>query len=155
MIVGVGLDVVELERMERIMQRPGASRFAEKVLSNREAVRWAELAPRRALEYIAGRFAAKEAVVKALGCGIGAAVGFRDMEIMPEEAGRPVCRLSDSAWLRLGLDGSGHRIHVAITHERTLAAATAVVERIAELDSFPLKSNADIIPIAPLNGEPI
>ncbi|WP_276356696.1 holo-ACP synthase [Cohnella caldifontis] len=154
MIVGVGLDVVELERMNRIMSRPGAARFAEKVLTGLELARWSGLPERRALEFIAGRFAAKEAVVKALGCGIGAAVGFRDMEILPDEAGRPSCRLADPAWLRLGLEGARHRIHIAITHERTLAASTAIVERIGAIDA-PRDGRTDVIPIEPPNGEPI
>jgi len=128
MIVGVGLDVVELDRIERIMRQPFGARFAHKVLTPRERERLAALPPRRALEFIAGRFAAKEAVVKAFGCGIGAAAGFQDIEIVPDESGRPTCRLSEACWRRLGRRGDRHAVHVAITHERKLAASTAVVE---------------------------
>lgn len=130
MIIGVGLDVVELERVERILKQPSAGRFARKVLTDSEWERWRELSGRRSVEFIAGRFAAKEAVVKALGCGIGEAAGFQDIEILPDAAGRPCCALSGSAWQRLGLAADSHRIHVAITHDRNLAASTAVVERV-------------------------
>jgi len=130
MIVGVGLDVVELERMERILNQPHGQRFVQRVLTEREQARWAELPVRRKLEYVAGRFAAKEAAVKALGCGIGAAVGFLDIEIVAGGDGKPECRLSPSGWQRLGMRGELHRIHVAITHERKLAAASAVVEQL-------------------------
>ncbi|TJY42432.1 holo-[acyl-carrier-protein] synthase [Cohnella pontilimi] len=131
MIIGIGLDMVELERVARIVEQPtGGARFADRVLTEREKARWAALPSRRALEFLAGRFAAKEAVVKALGCGIGAAVGFRDIEILPDAAGKPACVVTDAAWSRLGAAGANHKILVAITHERTMAAATAVVERI-------------------------
>jgi holo-[acyl-carrier protein] synthase len=130
MIVGVGLDVVELERIEKILKQPSGKRFAEKVLTAKEGERWASLPFRRSLEFIAGRFAAKEAVVKAFGCGIGLLAGFHDIEILPDSAGKPECLLSEACWNRLGHEAGRHKIHVAITHERKLAAATAVVERI-------------------------
>ncbi len=130
MIFGVGLDVVELERMERILNQSHGLRFVRRVLTDREQAKWAELPERRRLEYVAGRFAAKEAVVKALGCGIGAAVGFLDIEIVANGDGKPECRLSQSGWRRLGMQGDLHRLHVAITHERKLAAASAIVEQL-------------------------
>jgi holo-[acyl-carrier protein] synthase len=128
MIVGIGLDVVELERVEKILGQPIGARFAQKVLTPAELERWNKLPARRGLEFLAGRFAAKEAVVKALGCGIGAAAGFRDIEILPDADGRPRCHVSESTWRRLGREGASHIVHVAITHERKLAAATAVIE---------------------------
>lgn len=128
MIVGIGLDVVELDRLAR-MSQPIGVRFAAKVLTVQERERWASLPGPRALEFVAGRFAAKEAIVKALGCGIGATVGFHDIEIMPDVNGKPVCRLSESAWHRLGWRSDQYIIHVAITHERKIAAANAIVEQ--------------------------
>ncbi|THF72660.1 holo-ACP synthase [Cohnella fermenti] len=130
MIAGVGLDVVELERVDRLLAGSAGSRFMARVLTAAERDRCRERAGRRLLEFVAGRFAAKEAVVKALGCGIGAAVGFLDIEVLPDASGRPECRLSPEAWARLGLEEERHHLHVAITHERSLAAATAIVERL-------------------------
>jgi len=130
MIVGVGLDVVESARMEKILAGRSGSRFIDKVLTPGERKAWAALQARRALEYVCGRFAAKEAVVKAIGCGIGSTVGFQDIEVIANELGKPVCTLSAAAIVRLGWEGSDYRLHVAITHERSLAAATALIEKL-------------------------
>jgi len=130
MIVGIGLDVVESARMEKILAGPASRRFLERVLTPREREARSALSQRRALEYACGRFAAKEAVVKALGCGIGSTVGFQDIEVLADERGKPVCSLSEASLVRLGLEGgSGFSIHLAITHERSLAAATAIIEK--------------------------
>lgn len=129
MIVGIGLDVVELARMDRLLAGPGSRKFVDRVLTSRESEGWASLQPRRALEYISGRFAAKEAVVKAIGCGIGALVGFKDIEVLPDKWGKPVCSLSVASIERLGWAEESYRIHIAITHERSLAAATAIIEK--------------------------
>jgi holo-[acyl-carrier protein] synthase len=129
MIIGIGLDVVELERMARLLAGPGRERFAERILTESERASWRRLPERRALEYISGRFAAKEAVVKAIGCGIGAIVGFRDIEVMPDSSGKPTCKLSEDALARLGWNREPTRLHIAITHERSIAAATAIIEK--------------------------
>ncbi|MFC5702512.1 holo-ACP synthase [Cohnella faecalis] len=129
MIAGIGLDIVETARMEKLLNSAIRDRFAERVLTLKERERFFALPARRALEFIAGRFAAKEAVTKAIGCGIGGLVGFQDIEIMPDGSGKPVCRLSDAALDRLGWQGTGCSFHVAITHEKSMAAATAVIER--------------------------
>ncbi|WP_372660497.1 holo-ACP synthase [Cohnella sp.] len=129
MIVGIGLDVVELERMAKLLAGPGKDKFASRVLTKQEYIGWMSLQPRRALEYISGRFAAKEAVVKALGCGIGAIVGFKDIEVLPDERGKPICTLSIASLNRLGWEGQIIKLHLAITHERSLAAATALIEK--------------------------
>lgn len=83
----------------------------------------------RLTEFVAGRFSAKEAVVKALGCGVGKAVGFQDIEVLPDPLGKPNVRLSPAAAERLSLDASC-RIHLSITHSRDTAGAYAVAERI-------------------------
>ncbi|RED63372.1 MULTISPECIES: holo-ACP synthase [Cohnella] len=130
MIVGIGLDIVETERMAKILAGRSAARFIDRVLTPAEREVWGKLPPRRALEYASGRFAAKEAVVKALGCGIGATAGFQDIEIIADELGKPVCKLSSAAVVRLGWDRPNYRLHIAITHERSVAAATALIEKL-------------------------
>ncbi|KIL36788.1 4'-phosphopantetheinyl transferase [Cohnella kolymensis] len=128
MIVGVGLDVVELERIAGIMAGPSKERFAARILTVQERSRWSALPARRALEFIAGRFAAKEAAAKALGCGIGRVVGFQDIELLSDRQGKPHCTLSEAAVSRLQWTDKTFHIHVAISHERSLAAATAIIE---------------------------
>lgn len=131
MIYGIGHDVLEIGRVEEIAEGSLGRRFAQRILTGRELV-LAEGKGLRAAEFIAGRFSAKEAVVKALGSGIGGAVGFRDIEILPDALGKPVAVLSAGAWSRLGLAEQKHVIHLTITHSRGLASAFAVVERTQE-----------------------
>ncbi|MFD0617497.1 MULTISPECIES: holo-ACP synthase [Paenibacillus] len=128
MIVGMGHDILEIERIADMRERSSWERFLHKVLTDAER----ELALERGgriIEFVAGRFAAKEAVVKALGCGIGEKVGFTDIEILPDALGKPGCTLSQEAWSRLWMDEPCYTIHISITHQRSLASAMAIVER--------------------------
>ena len=129
MIIGIGHDLVEMNRMQRVLDGPTADRFAARILTPAEQKRGNARGGRRT-EYLAGRFAAKEAIVKALGCGIGGKVGFLDIEVLPDASGKPECRLSDQAWQRLGLSSEDVRLHISITHERSLASAYAIAEHI-------------------------
>lgn len=132
MIRGVGHDLVEIVRIMDILGRRAGAKFLSRVLTPAEldfaCSAFGRDMNRRWAEFAAGRFAAKEAAAKALGCGIGAAAGFQDLCILPDEAGRPLCRLSDGAAARLGLDPEHTVIHVSITHTRELASAVAIVE---------------------------
>lgn len=127
MIIGIGIDLVELSRVQQIIGSPEGERFLQRVLTETERKLAGERKGRLA-EFVAGRFAAKEAVVKALGCGIGAKVGFHDIEVLPEPEGRPAAALSSSSAERAGLPADA-RIHLSITHTKTTAAAYAVIER--------------------------
>jgi holo-[acyl-carrier protein] synthase len=130
MIIGIGHDLTDIGRVKQIMNGRTGAKFVERVLTEEERELSAGYSGERLEQFTAGRFAAKEAVVKALGCGIGRAVGFTDMTIGRDGCGKPECVLSEQAWRRLGLSAANIRIHVTITHERTLASAFAVVERI-------------------------
>ena len=79
-------------------------------------------------EIAAGLFAAKEAVSKALGTGFDG-FGPGDIEVLPDDAGRPVCALRENADVRArSLSGGAYRLHVSITHESGMAAAVAMIE---------------------------
>jgi holo-[acyl-carrier protein] synthase len=123
-IVGVGLDLVELERLAAILARHG-DRFLERIC------RPGEVAPRRAtdalIQHVGGLFAAKEAVLKALGTGWGSGAWFRDVEILRAPGAGPAVRLHDGALRRAQVMGVA-RVHLSITHERGHAAAVAVLE---------------------------
>lgn len=128
MIYGIGHDVLEIERISEVINRGLGKKFSHRVLTEQELL-LAEQRTGRWAEFIAGRFAAKEAVVKALGCGIGNIVGFQDIEILPDAKGKPEVALSPEAWSRLNLpEGRQYNIHLTITHGRDLASAFAVVE---------------------------
>ncbi|MDH6373369.1 holo-[acyl-carrier protein] synthase [Paenibacillus sp. PastF-3] len=130
MIYGIGHDVLEIERISEVMLRGQGKKFNQRILTEQE-YQLAEQRGGRLAEFVAGRFAAKEAVVKALGCGIGNVVGFQDIEILPDHKGKPEVTLSCEAWSRLDLpERQKYIIHLTITHGRDLASAFAVVEEL-------------------------
>jgi len=115
---GVGIDLLEIDRMERALERH--PRLAERVFTSGER----EYAAARARpgRHLAARFAAKEAVVKALGLRGG--FGFREIEVLAGEP--PTVRLSG----RAAEAARGLRVDVSLTHSRDNAAAVAVAERV-------------------------
>jgi holo-[acyl-carrier protein] synthase len=123
-IVGVGLDVVEVDRVRRLLA-DHPDRFLDRVFTAEE-IRYCS--PRRnAPECFAGRFALKEAVMKLLGTGWGEGVGFRDIEAVKRPSGAVDAELHGEARVcarKLGIA----RIHVSISHVKGLAAAVAVGE---------------------------
>lgn len=131
MIDGVGHDLAHVERFRLVLAGTRASRFLERILtaSEREQARSKE---GRLAEFVAGRFAAKEAAAKAFGCGIGKIIGFTDIEVKPDDKGKPCIELSEGAWERLSLSPATTRLHLSITHEHALASAFVVVERLTE-----------------------
>ena len=129
MIYGIGNDLVSIARIRGILNNPISQKFTTKLFNTTEQS-FAETKSARLAEFVAGRFAAKEAVSKALGCGFGRYLGFHDITILPDEKGRPVCRISEAACMRLNLDHTTIKLHLSITHTVELAAAYAIVELI-------------------------
>ena len=127
MLVGMGTDIVEVERISAGLERFGP-RYAAKILSPAEL---ALLAPGGGLPpavRLAGRFAAKEAAVKALGTGFSAGIGLHDVEILADAGGRPL--LSFTGWALMRLQQLGARsLHVSISHERHYAVAVVILEK--------------------------
>jgi len=130
MIIGIGHDLTDVARVSEMLESKLRDRFMQRILTPGERSACSSYSGPRLHQYVAGRFAAKEAIAKSFGCGIGALLGFGDMDIGRDASGKPVCRLSAEAWDRLGLSGADTAIHITITHERALASAFAVVERI-------------------------
>ncbi|HVR29829.1 MAG TPA: holo-ACP synthase [Thermoanaerobaculia bacterium] len=124
-IVGVGLDLVELARLSDILDRH-QRRFLNRICRPGEVLRHSGTVA--FVQHVGGLFAAKEAVLKALGTGWGRGAAFRDVEIVRCAADQgPAVRLHDGA-LRRARDLGVVRVHVSITHERGHAAAVAVLE---------------------------
>lgn len=123
MVVGIGVDVVEVARVERALARSGA-RFLERVFTPAELERC--MARRDRAKCLAARFAAKEAVMKALGCGWGP-VGWRDIEVAHGPAGEPVVRLQGAAE-RLAKEKGVAAIHLSLAHDGGVAVAHALAE---------------------------
>lgn len=124
MIVGLGIDVVETDRIKAALERHGA-RFESKVLTGNEIAECRDRADR--IQAVAGRFAAKEACLKALGTGWAQGLGFRQVEVVRDTAGRPTLRLEGAAAARAALLGV-RGFHVSLTHDRGIAAAVVVLE---------------------------
>jgi holo-[acyl-carrier protein] synthase len=121
-IVGIGLDVVEVARIGAMLSRHG-DRVLERICRPGEVDR-----SRAALEqHVAGLFAAKEAVLKALGTGWAAGLAFRQIEVVRAPGGQPRVRLHDAAAARAAALGIAV-VHLSISHERAWAAAMAVAE---------------------------
>jgi holo-[acyl-carrier protein] synthase len=124
-VVGLGLDVVLLDRVAAVLARHG-DRFLRRLLGPdelRELDRRSPLETGR-LEYVAGRFAAKEAVAKAIGTGVGA-LGWAGVQILDDGRGRPVCDLAGRARAAAGAAGVS-AVLVSISHTGPLALACAV-----------------------------
>ena len=124
MIYGVGTDVVEIERIEKALERWG-ERFAERVLCDPELRRFRR--HRQPAAYLAKRFAAKEAFTKALGTGIKAPANWHGVWVANLPSGKP--QLEFSADLQRLLSDRGiSRAHVSLTDERGVAMATVILE---------------------------
>lgn len=126
MIVGIGVDMIEIERIEKILKRQ--PKALQRFLTQEEQKLLAGKSETRQSEIVAGRYAAKEAGAKALGTGIGEVLSFLDMEILPTSSGKPELTFHTEVYRRLGLDPARMRIHVSISHSQSHAIAQVVVE---------------------------
>ena len=124
MIIAIGIDIVEVSRIEEVFARRG-ERFRDRVFTPGE-IAYCENRGSRLMSY-AARFAAKEAVMKGLGTGWGSGVGWRDIEVVVLEAGGPVIHLRGHALERL-LEIGARKVHLSLTHTRDLAMAEVVLE---------------------------
>lgn len=124
MIVGTGIDIVDIPRLRRILGRQG-ERFTARVFTPGE--REYCLAHRDPVPHFAARFAAKEALMKALGTGWGKGVSWQDAEVVRTRPDAPVLALhGEAAALAASLGASA--VHLSLTHADRWAAATVILE---------------------------
>lgn len=124
MIVGIGVDIIEIARVDKLNQEFG-ERFARRVLTNDELLEFERR--KRSSGYLATRFAAKEAVAKACGTGIGAELGFHSMQIENDAQGKPLLRFleaADALVTRLQIRNS----QVSLSDEKHYVVAMVVLE---------------------------
>ena len=122
-ILGTGLDLVEVARIRQALDRHG-ERFRDRIVGDEEI---RSRAGNLRAESLAGLFAAKEAVLKALGTGWAHGLAFRQVVVLREPSGAPLVQLEGAAAARatrLGVE----RVHLSITHDGGVAAAVAVLE---------------------------
>ena len=122
MIIGLGTDLVEVERMAKSIETTG---FREKIFSPGEIV-YCESKVNKAESY-AARFAAKEAFFKALGTGWRGAMGFNEVEVINDELGKPSINLLGGA-KKIISERKINTIHLSISHTRYIATATVILE---------------------------
>ncbi|MFY0677467.1 MAG: holo-ACP synthase [Neptuniibacter sp.] len=123
MILGVGTDILQISRIEQALER--TPKLAERILTSREqALFSAEKQPAR---FLAKRFAAKEAVTKALGTGIGRGVSWHHIEIDKDELGRPLVALNGGAAERASELGIAN-IQISYSDEKEYIVAFVVAE---------------------------
>ena len=115
MIVGHGIDIEELASIQNAVEKREG--FAQRVLTDKEMERFGSLKGRRQIEYLAGRWSAKEAFSKAMGTGIGK-LGFQDLEILNNERGAPY--FSKSPF-------SG-KVWLSISHTNQFVTASVILE---------------------------
>ena len=125
MIFGTGLDIIEIKRIKKSIEKY-SPKFEQRVFTSNE-ISYCKSQGDPAKHY-AARFAVKEAVSKCLGTGITGTLGFQDMEITHEETGKPVLKMigkGKELFQRLKLKS----IHITISHDRTHAIAHAIAEQ--------------------------
>lgn len=116
MIEGIGIDIIELPRIKKAIEKK--NRFVERILTDKEQVTYNSLKKEfRKIEFLAGRFAAKEAFAKAIGTGIGA-LSFQHIEITSDRNGKPF----------INAEGFERKqIFLSISHSKTYAVAQVIV----------------------------
>ncbi|MCM3768033.1 holo-ACP synthase [Neobacillus niacini] len=114
MIKGIGIDIIELSRIEELISRQ--KKFVDRILTEAEKQRFEDLPVRRKVEFLAGRFAAKEAFAKAVGTGIGKDLSFLDIEIASDDLGKPYIVKPEA------------KGHLSISHSRDYAVAQVILE---------------------------
>lgn len=134
MIIGIGSDIIDITRIEKVIGRHG-ERFLERIFTDAErakAERRSKM-PKLVWATYAKRFAAKEACSKALGTGIRRGVWWRDMGVVNQPGGRPTMKLTGGALARLeSLIPAGHeaRIDLTITDDWPLAQAFVIISAV-------------------------
>ncbi|MEH7012713.1 holo-ACP synthase [Neobacillus niacini] len=114
MIKGIGIDIIELSRIEEIVTRQ--RKLIDRILTKNEKQTFEQLPERRQIEFLAGRFAAKEAFSKAAGTGIGKELSFLDIEIETDSLGKPFIAKPEITGF------------ISISHSRDYAVAQVIIE---------------------------
>jgi holo-[acyl-carrier protein] synthase len=124
MILGTGIDIVEVARIRRSLEKFG-DHFMRRILRPDEMTYC--LGHKFPEQYVAARFAAKEAISKAFGTGIGAEIGWQDIEIGRKESGEPFVILHREGQ-KLLRQRSASTVHLSLSHTSQHAAAVAILE---------------------------
>ena len=123
MIVGIGIDMIEVERVRRKIEKEKG--FREHIFSSMEIAYCNGQA--EPYQHYAARFAAKEAFLKAIGRGLSFSYSVQNIEILPDQAGKPTIKLNEE-YLQLAEEGEWREIHVSLSHLKEIASAVVIIE---------------------------
>lgn len=123
MLIGVGTDIVQIPRIAKILHLY-PELFAKKILASRELKQFALLDTTNHAVFLAKRFAAKEAVSKAFGVGIGQGINFKDITILNDDLGKPTVEVSSNDTNKL----PPFDIHLSLSDDYPVCVAFAVIE---------------------------
>src|ERR1039457_1138580 len=124
MMLGIGIDIIEVARIKASLEKFG-ERFGQRILLPDEMAYC--LSHRHPAPFVAARFAAKEAISKVFGTGIGAQLGWQDMEVGRKESGEPYVILH-AGGQKLMQSRGGQRVLISLSHTQNYAAAVAILE---------------------------
>tara|TARA_B110000503_G_C7155263_1_gene417024 strand:+ start:1691 stop:2065 length:375 start_codon:yes stop_codon:yes gene_type:complete len=124
MIVGIGTDIVSIERIKHIYDKFGDD-FVHKNFHKLEIIHLVTLTHISKISYLAKRFAAKEAVAKALGIGIGGSLAFKDIAVINNDLGAPQILISSTIYPSI----NEYNIHVSLSDDHPFAVAFVTVSK--------------------------
>jgi holo-[acyl-carrier protein] synthase len=139
MIIGIGMDLVEVQRVDRLLRRHPA-RARDRLFTAAEVAHCG--GARSPAESFAARFAAKEALFKALGTGWSGGASWREAEVVTDPEGAPRLRMHGRT-RRLAEDRGVVHVHVSLTHTRELAGAYVVLEGVPAEPAVPAPGSTD------------
>ena len=124
-IVGIGIDICEILRVKKLYERYNCS-FLKKILTEKEIDDF--YARNESLSFLAGRFVAKESIVKALGTGFTNGISFQDFTVFNDKDGAPKLDVLNNA-LKVKEAKNINQIHLSISHEKNYAVASVILEK--------------------------
>ena len=124
-VISVGTDILKIDRIEAVVERLG-NKFVHRILTEAERLEYTSSS--QPVRLLAKRFAAKEAVAKALGTGIGRGVSWQDIQLVHNENGAPQIELSGGA-RRVAGERGGSRIEISLADEVDYVVAFAVLAK--------------------------
>jgi len=130
MIIGVGIDIVNINRIQKVLTKFG-NHFETRIFTTGEILTANQKNSKLKTNYYAKRFAAKEAFSKAIGLGIGRGINFTDIEIINDSNGKPKIKLTTKAkqFLQKYLNQNNFKIDLSMADEQEIAQAIVIVSR--------------------------
>jgi holo-[acyl-carrier protein] synthase len=125
-IIGLGTDIVNINRIKKIYSKYGNS-FLDKILTTSEKKFNKKKSKLNKVEIIAKRFAAKEAISKAIGHGFAKEIYFKNIEIFNDKDGKPYANLNGKAKKALNKISKKHNIFLSLSDDKPWAVATAII----------------------------